>query len=79
MGNKVTARRIAADYGLPLVRGSRGLQPGSDLIAASREIGFPVLITGVKSNIPVLLAALESPEFAAGQPNTGLLLRIATE
>ena len=39
------------------------------LVAALREFR----IEGVKSNIPALIAVLESPEFVSGQPHTGLV------
>ncbi len=39
------------------------------LVAALREFR----IEGVKSNIPALIAVLESPEFVSGQPHTGLM------
>jgi acetyl-CoA carboxylase biotin carboxylase subunit len=45
MGHKTRAREIAAQYGMPMSKGS-GVLPadGDAILAAAREIGFPVLV-----------------------------------
>ncbi|MDH5535649.1 MAG: biotin carboxylase [Betaproteobacteria bacterium] len=45
MGHKTRAREIAAQYGMPMSRGSDVLPDDNDaIIAAARAIGFPVLV-----------------------------------
>ena len=45
MGHKTKARELAAQYGMPMSRGSGVLPADSDAVmAAAREIGFPVLV-----------------------------------
>jgi acetyl-CoA carboxylase biotin carboxylase subunit len=43
-GDKVTARKNAARFGLPLLPGSGVLKDAADALAEARRIGFPVLI-----------------------------------
>lgn len=50
MGDKASARRVAVAHGVPVVPGVDGLAADADpdaLLAAAREIGFPVLIKAV--------------------------------
>ncbi|MBI2921832.1 MAG: acetyl-CoA carboxylase biotin carboxylase subunit [Planctomycetes bacterium] len=45
IGNKVNARRLAAQSGVPIVPGlDRAAAEGEDLTAIARRIGFPVLV-----------------------------------
>jgi acetyl-CoA carboxylase biotin carboxylase subunit len=45
MGHKTKARELAAQYGMPLSRGSDVLPADPDaVLAAAREIGYPVLV-----------------------------------
>ena len=45
MGHKTRARELAAQYGMPMSRGSAVLPADPDAVmAAAREIGFPVLV-----------------------------------
>jgi len=45
MGHKTKARALAAQYGMPMSRGSAVLPMDDDaIIAAARDIGFPVLV-----------------------------------
>ncbi|HEX5463922.1 MAG TPA: biotin carboxylase N-terminal domain-containing protein [Burkholderiales bacterium] len=45
MGHKTKARKLAAQYGMPLSRGSGVLPADPDaVLAAAREIGYPVLV-----------------------------------
>jgi len=44
MGDKVSARKIATDCGVPVNEGSRGLVEFKGVEAVANEIGFPVLI-----------------------------------
>jgi acetyl-CoA carboxylase biotin carboxylase subunit len=45
MGHKTKARELAAEHGMPMSRGSEVLPADPDaIIAAAREIGFPVLV-----------------------------------
>src|SRR5580693_8009323 len=43
-GDKVTARKNAARFGLPLLPGSGVLEDAAHAVAEARRIGFPVLI-----------------------------------
>ena len=44
MGDKIRARQIAAQCGVPINEGSRGLADFKDVEAKTQEIGFPVLL-----------------------------------
>ena len=44
MGNKVEARRLAAQLGVPVVPGSERVSSSDECIEAVRAIGFPVLL-----------------------------------
>ncbi len=45
LGNKNQARKLAQSAGVPVVPGSEGLiEPGRDVTALARQIGYPVLI-----------------------------------
>jgi acetyl-CoA carboxylase, biotin carboxylase subunit len=45
MGHKTRARALAADFGMPMARGSEVLPADADaILAAARAIGFPVLV-----------------------------------
>ena len=44
MGSKIEARRLAAEAGVPLIPGFDSSQDPTDLLAAAKVIGFPVLI-----------------------------------
>jgi acetyl/propionyl-CoA carboxylase alpha subunit len=47
MGDKAAARKVAEQYGVPVVPGHSGSQDPDALVAAARAIGFPVLIKAV--------------------------------
>ena len=48
MGDKASARRLAADAGVPTVPGSEGvLESAEDALAVAERIGFPVIIKAV--------------------------------
>ena len=44
MGNKLQARRIAREAGVPVVPGSEKVNNGSEALAVAENIGFPVLL-----------------------------------
>ncbi len=45
MGDKITAKKTAAELGIPVVPGSDGeVQDGADALRIAKEIGYPVLI-----------------------------------
>ena len=45
MGNKIEAKRVAKEYGLPVIEGSKGgVSDSKQAKEISKEIGFPVLI-----------------------------------
>src|SRR5262249_40720477 len=44
MGDKIAARRIARDLGVPTVPGTLEPVTGEDAAAAAREVGYPVMI-----------------------------------
>jgi len=45
MGDKVKAREIAIEAGVPVVPGSKGaIKSGDDAVAIAREVGYPVLV-----------------------------------
>ncbi|MEM9951372.1 MAG: acetyl-CoA carboxylase biotin carboxylase subunit [Chloroflexota bacterium] len=47
MGDKESARRAVKEYGVPLIPGTDAGMRDDDLIAAAREIGFPVMVKAV--------------------------------
>jgi len=44
LGNKVAARRVMADSGIPVIAGSGEQSSDEDLTAAAQRIGFPLLV-----------------------------------
>jgi len=44
MGDKLGARKIARDHGIPVVPGSEKVESLGDALAATEEMGFPVLL-----------------------------------
>lgn len=44
MGNKLLARRIVRDYGIPVIPGSEKVRNFKEAVAIAEEMGFPVLI-----------------------------------
>jgi 3-methylcrotonyl-CoA carboxylase alpha subunit len=44
LGNKVKARQLVSQYGVPFTRGAPGGLTDSDLVNLAEEIGFPVII-----------------------------------
>ncbi len=43
LGDKITARRLARQYGVPINEGSEGLGSFQDVEAKAQELGFPIL------------------------------------
>ena len=63
MGDKVRAKRTAAELGLPVVPGSAGALEGADSFArAAEEIGYPVLIKAVAGGGGRGMKRVERPE-----------------
>ena len=44
MGNKLLARRMVKEYGIPVIPGSEKVRHVEEAVEAAREIGFPVLL-----------------------------------
>jgi acetyl/propionyl-CoA carboxylase alpha subunit len=44
LGNKIAARRLMADSGIPVIAGSGREKRNEDLLAAGQRIGFPLLV-----------------------------------
>ena len=44
LGDKISARRLAKQSGVPMAEGSQGLHSVKDVEAQAREIGFPMLL-----------------------------------
>ncbi len=44
LGSKLAARRLAADHGVPVTRGSAAISNTEDAIAAVKAIGLPVMV-----------------------------------
>ena len=70
MGSKREAKRLAADAGVPVVPGYEGDDISDErLIAAAREIGYPVLVKasagGGGKGMRVVACASELPEALA--------------
>ncbi len=78
MGHKTRAREMAAQYGMPMARGS-GVLPADDnaVTAAAREIGFPVLVkpAGGGGGIGILPARDEGELLAAVERSRSMASR----
>ena len=64
MGDKQTARRTAADAGVPVVPGSARFAPGEldGLEAAAREVGFPLLAKAAAGGGGIGMRRADGPE-----------------
>ena len=78
MGHKTRARDLAADYGMPMTRGT-GVLPADPerIMAAAREIGFPVLVkpAGGGGGIGMLPAKDESQLLGAVERSQSMATR----
>jgi acetyl-CoA carboxylase biotin carboxylase subunit len=78
MGHKTRARELAAEYGMPMSRGSGVLPAEPEAIkAAARAIGYPVLVkpAGGGGGIGMLPAADENALIAAVERSSSLAAR----
>ncbi len=78
MGHKTKARELAARHGMPTGRGSEVLPAGQDaILAAAREIGFPVLVkpAGGGGGIGMLAARNETELFDAVERSRSMAAR----
>lgn len=68
MGDKVAARRTARDNGLPIVPGSsEGFTDAASAVAASEEIGFPILLKAAGGGGGRGMRIVSEPEKFNGQ------------
>ena len=78
MGHKTRARDLAAEYGMPMMRGT-GVLPADPerIMAAAREIGFPVLVkpAGGGGGIGMLPAKDESQLLGAVERSQSMATR----
>ena len=78
MGHKTKARELAAEYGMPMAKGSAVLPAEPEAIkAAARSIGYPVLVkpAGGGGGIGMLPAKDESELIAAVEKSSSLAAR----
>ncbi|MEE9278391.1 MAG: biotin carboxylase N-terminal domain-containing protein, partial [Dehalococcoidia bacterium] len=62
MGHKNQARTTMADFGMPIIPGTRGDLPDADLTGLAAEVGFPLIVKASRGGGGIGMAVVTAPE-----------------